>query len=174
MFSILQEYEELIEQKESIEAQLASLPTGYISKKSINGKIYYYLQHREGGQLTSRYLKPEQIDTVSEQITERKTFEEALPQIKQRLRELEQAAAILGKGLDRELMLIRLSAGMDALEPAEKKQCTEFANAMNAIEGVPVSAQTANDIAAWHNGSKSYISVFEGVLRRYGFPVEVQ
>lgn len=174
MFSILQEYEELIEQKELIEAQLAALPTGYISKKNIHGKCYHYLQYRNGRQLQSRYLKFEQVDSVSMQLKARKTYEEALPRIKLRLHKLEQAAVILGKGLDRELTLIRLSAGMDALKPSEKKQCTEFANAMNAIEGVLVSAQTANDIAAWHNGSKSYISVFEGVLRRYGFPVEVK
>ena len=30
-----------------IEDELNSLPKGYISKKKINGKVYYYLQKRE-------------------------------------------------------------------------------------------------------------------------------
>lgn len=173
MYNLTTEYKTLLERKNLIETSLETLAKGYISRKTIKGKQYSYLQTKVDGKLTSEYLKAEDIDRISEELALRKKYEAELPMIIARLEELENAASIIGNGVDRTLMLLRISSGMDTLQPAEKERCISFANAMNAVEGVPVSKQTADDIARWQNGVISYQAVFAATLKRYGFAVEV-
>lgn len=173
MYNLTTEYRELLERKHFINISLETLAKGYISRKNIKGKQYFYLQAKVDGKVTSEYLKTEDVDRITEELVLRKQYEAELPTIALRLEELEKAAHIIGKGVDRTLMLIRISSGMDTLEPAEKAKCISFANAMNAVEGIPVSKQTAVDIAKWQNGVISYQAVFSATLKRYGFTVEV-
>lgn len=170
---VLAEYKDLLERKLEMETELQSLVQGYISNKTIKGKTYCYLQNRVDGKLTSRYLKSEEVDVVTEQIARRKECEAELPKLKARLSELEQAAGLLGKNISRQLMLLKLNAGMDRLTAEQKRRSSSFASAMNAVEGIPVSEQTARDIAAWQNGNKPFLSIFEETLKRYGFSAEV-
>ena len=170
---VLSEYKDLLERKLELETELQSLMQGYISKKTIKGKTYCYLQNRVDGKLTSQYLKSEEVDKITAQIARRKECEAELPKLKARLGELEQAAELLGKNISRQLMLLKLSSGMDSLTAEQKKQSASFAGAMNAVEGIPVSEQTAQDIAAWQNGNKPFLSIFEATLKRYGFSAEV-
>ena len=170
---VLSEYKDLLERKSKLETELQELVQGYISKKTIKGNTYCYLQNRVGGKLTSQYLKSEQVDTFIEQIARRKECEAELPSLKARLSELEQAADLLGKNISRQLMLLKLSTGMDSLTAEQKRRSSSFAVAMNAVEGIPVSEQTARDIAAWQNGNKPFLSIFEATLKRYGFSAEV-
>lgn len=85
--------------------------------------------------LLETHMEGEKENTFIKQIRGRSIYEEELAQIKFHLHQLEESAASISQDLVRELMMIRLCAGMDALEPAEKKQCTSFADSMNAIEG---------------------------------------
>lgn len=172
-YSITKEYGELLERKLSIETSLEKLARGYISRKTINGKQYSYLQARTDGRLASRYLKSEETDRIEEELSLRKRYEAELPAIVSRLAELEKAAGIIGNGVDRALMLLRISSGMDALRPEEKARCVSFADAMNAIEGVAASRRTAEDAAKWRDGELSFLEVFSATLERYGFAVEV-
>lgn len=167
------EYTALVKRKEEIDAALASLPQGYISRKTINGKEYRYLQTRVNGKMVSAYLKGDEADKVAIGLAERKAMEAELPKILARMTELEQAAKLIGRGVDRRLMLLNISMGMDAMDAEQKKRSVSFADAMNAIEGVPVSEQTSKDIADWQSGKKSYLAVFETVLKRYGFSAGV-
>ena len=171
--TVFEEYKALLGRKLKLEIELKTLAQGYISKKTIKGKTYCYLQNRIAGKLTSRYLKSEEVEAVAEQIARRKQYEAELPKLKTRLSELEQAARLLGKDTSRQLMLLKLSIGMDGLTEEQKRQSASFASAMNAVEGIPVSEQTAQDIVAWENGNKPFLSVFEAALKRYGFLVEV-
>ncbi len=173
MYSLANEYSQLLERKQEIETALGSCAKGYISEKTINGKRYSYLQTKIKGKLTSTYLKTEEVDKVQSQLTQRREYEEELPGIDLRIKELEQAANLIGKGIDRALMLLKISTGMDQLEQEQKAKCISFANSMNAVEGVPVSEQTAAEIALWQNGQKSFQAVFSATLKRYGFTVEV-
>lgn len=170
---IFVEYRNLLERKVKLETELQTLVQGYISKKTIKGKTYCYLQNRVGGKLISQYLKSEEVDEITEQIARRKQYEVELPKLKARLNELEQAARLLGKHISRRLMLLKLSTGMDSLSAEQKRQSSSFAGAMNAVEGIPVSEHTAQEIAAWQNGNKPFISIFEATLKRYGFFAEV-
>lgn len=170
---IFVEYKNLLERKLELETELQTLVQGYISNKTIKGKTYCYLQNRVGGKLISQYLKSEEVDEITEQIARRKQYEEELPKLKARLNELEQAARLLGKNISRQLMLLKLSTGMDSLSAEQKRRSSSFAGAMNAVEGILISEQTAQDIAAWQNGNKPFLSIFEATLKRYGFFAEV-
>ncbi len=161
MYSPVNEYSQLLEHRQEIEASLGTLPKGYISEKTINGK------------LASAYLKAEEVDEVQRQLEQRKQYEAELPGIHTRMKELEQAAKLIGVGMDRALMLMKISTGMDLLKQEQKATSISFANSMNAVEGVPVSEQTAAEIALWQNGQKSFQAVFSATLKRYGFAVEV-
>ena len=172
--AIVNEYTKLLERKARLQKELTVLPQGYISKKNINGRTYYYLQNRVSGKMTGTYLKKDEMDRISEQIRLRKQYEAELPKVNSRLSELEQAARLIGHGLDRRLLLQKLGAGMDMLSADQKGRCISFADAMNAIEGVPASAQTSKGLADWQAGKTSYLSVFEATLRRYGFGTGVQ
>ena len=59
--SIKKEYESLLSRYQFIKRELSTLPIGYISKKSINGKEQYYLQHRLGKKVVSVYIKDKVI-----------------------------------------------------------------------------------------------------------------
>lgn len=170
---IISEYKDLLESKLKLETELKELVHGYISKKTIKGKTYCYLQYRVNGKLTSQYLKSEEVDAVIEQIARRKVCEAELPKLKARLSELEQAAELLGKNISRQLMLLKLSTGMDNLTAEQKKQSVSFAGAINAVEGIPVSEQAEQDIVDWQNGNKPFLSIFEATLKRYGFSAKV-
>ena len=98
-------------------------------------------------------------------------YEEEKEQIGERLAKLEQAAVLIGKGLPCSFMVMKLSAGMDELQPDQRMRCSSFASAMNAVEGVMVSAETEKEIQRWHTGEKSFQAVFESTLQRYGFPI---
>ena len=171
--SVTQEYRDLISKKLFLEREISNLPIGYISKKTIKGRVQFYLQRREGNKVTSSYIKAEDVNPVSEGIDKRKRFIEELSLIEDRLKQLEQAAILIDRDLYCQLLLYKLSYRMDDLDTLERHMCSSFGSAMNAIEGVAVSAETNNEIEKWKCGEKSFLTVFEDTLRRYGFPVEV-
>lgn len=69
---------EILNQITELTAKINELPKGYISKKSINGKLYFYHQWSENGQKQSKYLKDDEIEVLSEQIALRKELQEQL------------------------------------------------------------------------------------------------
>lgn len=58
--------------------ELESLPSGYISKKIIHGKEYFYLQYKENGKLVSKYIKEEDLEDLKNKLDKRKLLEEEL------------------------------------------------------------------------------------------------
>lgn len=172
--SVTKEYRMLIDKKQRMEEEMLSLPVGYISKKTIKGNIQYYLQRREGTKVVGSYIRVDMVEEVSNKIERRKTIIEELSKISERLCQLEQAAQLIDEDLFCNLMVYKLSSGMDSLNLQEKERCSSFGYAMNAIEGVSVSEETAAEIDAWKSGTQTFLSVFENTLRRYGFPVEVR
>ena len=72
MTDIIFEYKELLASKLEIEQKLSVLPKGYISKKTIGGKQYLYLQTRNGDTVESKYIKAEEADEIT------KRFDEAI------------------------------------------------------------------------------------------------
>ena len=64
-----------------LEKEIASLPVGYISKKTINGKVRYYRQWTENGKTKSQYIRENEFDGVSQAIERRKELQEKLKEL---------------------------------------------------------------------------------------------
>lgn len=62
--------------------QIAGLPKGYLSKKTIGGKIYYYHQWSENGVKQSRYLHDSEIAPLADKIEKRKELQAQLRMLK--------------------------------------------------------------------------------------------
>lgn len=62
--------------------EIETLPRGYISRKTINGKIYYYHQWSVNGVKHSRYLKNGELETMVKQIEKRKKLQKQLRDLK--------------------------------------------------------------------------------------------
>ena len=58
--------------------KLESLPKGYISKKVIHGKEYFYLQYLENGKIISKYIKEQDLDNLKHSLSKRKEIEEEI------------------------------------------------------------------------------------------------
>lgn len=74
---------DISKQIKQIEDELAGLPNGYISKKTINGKERFYLQWTENGKLKSRYIKAAEFDEITAQVEKRKQLQEELKSLKE-------------------------------------------------------------------------------------------
>ena len=72
----------LLNQIAELTATIKDLPKGYISKKTINGKVYYYHQWSEGGVKQSRYLHDSEIEPLAGQIEQRKALQAKLRALK--------------------------------------------------------------------------------------------
>ncbi|MCR5348582.1 MAG: excisionase [Bacilli bacterium] len=62
--------------------QIAELPKGYISKKTIHGKVYYYHQWSEMGKTKSVFVPESELESLTEQIALRKRLKDELNDLK--------------------------------------------------------------------------------------------
>lgn len=84
LMSVLQEELDRLNRHEIIyERDLQELPKGYISKKNIRGKVSYYLQHREGGKIVSKWIPAEDLPKVEAQVNRRKQLEASLRRVRE-------------------------------------------------------------------------------------------
>lgn len=72
----------LLEEISALTSEIAKLPKGYISKKTVGGKVYYYHQWSENGQKHSRYLHDDEIEPLSLQIERKKALRTQLQELK--------------------------------------------------------------------------------------------
>lgn len=170
---IIQEYIDLLQTKSTLTNTLQILPTGYISKKTIKGKQYHYLQNRVNGKVVSKYIKTEEVEALTWHLKTSKESIAKLKEIEKRLIELEQIGKLYSKSTRKNMILLKLSAGMDELSQDKKSTSISFAKTMNAIEGVPPSTQTQKQVDAWYNGEQSFLAVYQDTLEKYGFNWEV-
>ena len=73
---------ELLNQIAELTAKINDLPKGYISKKQINGKVYYYHQWSQSSVKQSRYLHDSEIEPLAGQIEQRKALQAKLRALK--------------------------------------------------------------------------------------------
>lgn len=78
-----EELDRLNRQKAVYEADLKALPKGYISKKNIRGKESYYLQHREGSKVVSKYISAADLPVIEAQVYRRKQLENSLRRVRE-------------------------------------------------------------------------------------------
>lgn len=165
--SIIREFTELLNQQQTLEKNMASLPLGTISRKTIHGNAYYYLQRRVHSKVESKYVAADQVDKILAGIQERKVKETQLKTVSKRIEEIEKSVRAIDKTLARRLQVLRLSMGMDDLSPEEKENSILFAKAINAMDGAPASPHTVKLLEEWKAGRMSYLSVFEQTMAYY-------
>lgn len=78
-----EELDRLDRQQAAYERDLQELPKGYISKKNIRGKVSYYLQHRDGGKIVSKWISAEDLPKVEVQVKRRKQLEASLRRVRE-------------------------------------------------------------------------------------------
>ena len=77
--------ENLREELAALEQKIAELPRGYLSKKTINGKVRFYLQWTEDGKKKSKYVGDALAASLRSQIEERKRLQERTKAIRTQL-----------------------------------------------------------------------------------------
>ncbi len=65
-----------------LEDRIEELPKGSITVKTVNGKPYYYHRFNENGKRIEKYLGFDYVETLREQILERKVLESKLKELK--------------------------------------------------------------------------------------------
>ena len=73
---------EALEKLAELTARIKTLPKGYISKKTIGGRVYYYHQWSENGSKQSRYIKDDEVEFLAKLINERKELQVQVSTIK--------------------------------------------------------------------------------------------
>ena len=73
---LLEEYYRILRTEYLIQEELQKYPKGHISKKKIKGREYFYLQHREGNRIVSKYIPEAQLQDYQTKIQNRKRREE--------------------------------------------------------------------------------------------------
>lgn len=72
----------LLREIEKLQAQISTLPKGYISEKSIYGKVRHYYQWKENGKLKSKYIQKGELEKYREAIAQRKELDSRLRELK--------------------------------------------------------------------------------------------
>lgn len=87
--AVINEYQVLMKKEKLLRDALSELPFGYLQKKTISGKEYYYLQHREGKKVKSVYVRKEDLEETKEKVEKRKEIEREIKDIKKSKQALE-------------------------------------------------------------------------------------
>lgn len=66
---------------DELKARIAELPSGYISRKTINGRVRLYYQWTEDGKKRSKYLSDKAADETARLIEERRALQAQLKAI---------------------------------------------------------------------------------------------
>ena len=172
--SLEKEYRKVLSRIADIKNELAFLPNGYISEKTINGTKQYYLQKRVGKKVVGKHISSGELSSVRLGLSKRESLEKELKVTEKRLVSIEAASKLVSHNLYKRILLLKACMPMEALSADAKVRASSFAEAMNAIEGIPATAEMKSNISAWHSGEISFLSLYEATLKKYGFPVAVR
>ena len=85
----VEERERLLRIQSAMEREISELPKGYISKKRINGKVYSYLQWREGQKMVSSFVPATEVADLQKKIDRRRQLQASLRVCREDLRKLD-------------------------------------------------------------------------------------
>ena len=68
-----------------LERQIADLPAGSVTKKTVNGREYFYHRWTENKKRREKYIPADELETFSAQIEQRKVLERELKSLKKHL-----------------------------------------------------------------------------------------
>lgn len=92
---LIEEYERLKRFKKMYQEKLQNLPKGYLSRKNIKGKVYYYLQYRDGEKIVSQFVPNENVELLQKQIEERRKYERRIREVEADLKKIRKAVGPL-------------------------------------------------------------------------------
>lgn len=134
------EYIRLTQELETLENSIKVLPCGYISRKKIGNKIYYYRQWREGKVLKSEYIRKPVLDDVIRDIEQRKMLDEKIKVVKNDLQRLKKVGSVSAFGLDIDTIIRQVDGSMAiegmALSAEDKDRIRMTAFVPDNVEGV--------------------------------------
>jgi len=84
-----EEYDRLLRMRTAMELEYESLPKGSLCKKNIRGYECYYLQHREGEKIISKYIGADNVIEYSQKIEKRRNLKKQLSAIKEEMKKIE-------------------------------------------------------------------------------------
>lgn len=171
--TLITEYQSVLERIRHIEQQLQELPSGYISTKKINGRVYHYYQRRIQDKIVSKYLPDDKTDSMMLQIKLRKAYHAELKNLTKSKKAIESIASKLNRGLLSYFRLLDAAIGMDSLTKKERYESLTFADAMTAVEGVPASRETDNELTLWAESKQTYQDACIHILKQCGVVLEV-
>ena len=67
---------------------------GYISKKRINSKDYFYLQKREGSKIVGKYIAPEDLPNMIKEVEKRRQLEKSIKDLDRNMKKLRRVTKI--------------------------------------------------------------------------------
>ena len=108
-----------------LEKEIATLPVGYISKKTIGGKTRYYRQWTENGKIKSKYISNEEYDEVSQAIARRKELQAQLKELKKQQPMQREELSDLFDYETNVLLGDALRKGCKEVEYLQKRDCFE-------------------------------------------------
>lgn len=74
----------ILDQIAALEQKIAELPIGSITKKTVNGHVYYYHRWSKNGDRQEKYLSADEVEPLKEQIERRKALEVDLRLLKKK------------------------------------------------------------------------------------------
>lgn len=117
---------DILRQIESLEKEIADLPIGYISKKTINGKTRYYRQWTENGKVKSKYIKDEEYDEISGAIARRKELQKQLKELKKQQPTLPIISSVQPTDYETNVLMGKaLLTGCQQVQSFKKRDCFE-------------------------------------------------
>lgn len=114
------EQEELLLQIAELEREVAALPEGSISKKTIKGKDYYYHRVMENGKRREEYVGFRNIEELASQIEKRRELEKQLKALKKSVLPASDRKRESGKGLAYKTVVRTGQALRAQIEPVKK------------------------------------------------------
>ena len=62
----------------ALKQQITALPAGSITRKTVNGKVYFYHRWTENKRRLEKYIPADELDSFRAQIAQRKALEQEL------------------------------------------------------------------------------------------------
>jgi hypothetical protein len=160
------EYVLLTNKKQELLSQMNSLPSGYVSAKTIKGKKQYYLQRREDGKMKSEYIKADELEHISEQLTWRTELQSKISELEAELSRLEEGLSIISHPLSQRVWFFKQGNIVDSLPVEKRCESKLFVDAITALEGLSASECTDAFLSKWVAGEGDFTEFYLDLLER--------
>lgn len=87
-----EELQRLLALKEHYQEKMNDYPPGYLLKREMKGRVYYYLSFRDGSKIKQKYLgalKHKQVESYKELIEKRRMLQKQISEVKKNIDYLE-------------------------------------------------------------------------------------